>query len=104
MATRIEDFRDDFDVVPESEWVFAEVPAEDVMGDAFPTIRINDHAFEPGFNEPVPPKYAEHIKILIAGHNAESVRRLQPKKDMRAIRQQAGAGNIKGGSAVKVLP
>ena len=84
---------DDFDAVPREEWVFANVPVETIMGDPFPTVRINVHEFKAGFKEVVPPSYAEHITIIVNGHQKEAMRRLQPKKDIRSLLQQAGTGN-----------
>src|SRR3990167_5347377 len=48
MANRIEDVRDDYDTVPQKEWVWVDIPAETMMGDMFPTPRINSHEYLPG--------------------------------------------------------
>ena len=84
---------DDFESVPREEWVNFTVPSETVVGDAFPApIRINQHEFHVGLNT-APPKYAEHVAIIVAGVQREAVRRLQPKKDLVALKQQMGSGS-----------
>lgn len=102
MAERKENFSDDFDTVPFSEWVNVRIPAETVMGDPFPDIGINSHSWGAGFEGPVPPKYAEHINVLIEGVQREAVRRLQPKKDIRALRQQMGGSALRGNSRIQI--
>ena len=101
MANRIEDFSDDFDTVPRDEWVNFTVPAEDLMGNSLDTPKINSHEFPPGEHQ-MPPKYAEHLKILLDGAQKEAVRRLQPKKDIRALLQQSGGTGIKGSSKIQL--
>ena len=93
MAERIENHSDDFNTIPQSEWVYYEVPAVDLMGDAFPTIRINGHVFK---HEPTPqmapPSYVKHVKEVIDNVQASAIRRLRPNQDIKALRQQAGSG------------
>lgn len=94
MANRIENASDDFETVPKEEWVFVEVPQEDLMGNPFPTIRINGHEFKHSV-PPVtaPPTYAEHVKEIIDNVQRQAVRRLRPNQDIKALRQQAGGGS-----------
>lgn len=86
----VPEISDDYLDVPRSEWVFASVPTETYMGETFPTVRINGYVFEPGFNDLAPPKYAEHVKEIVRGVQAEAVRRLRPNQDVNAILQQMG--------------
>ena len=92
VVQEVEEFVDDFESVPREEWVNFSVPFETVVGDVFPSpIRINGHEFHSGQNV-APPEYAQHVAIIIEGVQREAVRRLQPKKDLKALRQQAGSG------------
>lgn len=91
-ATPQQVYLDEFETVPRGEWVTADIPSETLMGDAFPTIRIGTHAWGPGRHD-MPPHYAEHIKEIVGNVQREAVRRLQPKKDLKALRQQANGGS-----------
>lgn len=87
MANRIENPSDDFETVPVKEWVMFEVPAENIMGGPFPTIRINGHEFAAGRKHEAPPAYATHVAEIIATQNRNAVRLLSPKKDLLSLRQ-----------------
>jgi hypothetical protein len=97
MANRIENFSDEFDTVPMSEWIQAVVPDTDVLGDTHPGVKINDHNFPPGVYL-VPPSYAREIKGILKRFDAQTVRRLQPHRDIKAIRDQEGEGASQGAS------
>lgn len=86
-------FSDDFDTVPRSKWEPVTIPAETVMGDAFPSPSINNHKFAAGQEHMAPPSYVEHLKLLIDRHQKDSIRRLRPTADLESIQQQAGLGN-----------
>lgn len=92
MADRKDSFSDDFDTVKRSDFVPVSIPAEDLMGHPFPTIRINAHGFNGGAEYMVPPKYAEHINLLVARVNKDAIRLLRPLADTESLQQQAGGG------------
>ena len=87
---------DDYDTTPVKDWVSFKLPPTTLMGDSIQAFKINDHIFAPDIEHRMPPKYAEHLQILLDKLQKEAVRRLRPQADMEAVQQQANYGSYAG--------
>jgi hypothetical protein len=63
------------------------VPEKDPLGQAFPGIWINGFHFEPGKSYEVDPTTFESLTSILDGWMQESLRLLQRKVDLKALRQ-----------------
>jgi hypothetical protein len=78
------------------DWVYVTIPERDMFDMPFQGIGINRDHYGPGTHL-VPPGIAEEILTILARAQAQDMRILQPRKDMKALEalyRNRGAGAV----------
>lgn len=83
---------------PSLEWVV--VPQKDILDCIHPGVRINRDTFGPG-KHLVKPEIAAEIRERLAIYDAQTIRILQPKKDLKALQDLY---KVRGAEAVDLTP
>lgn len=73
------------------ELVYATVPEFDALGEPHPGVRINGEFFGPGTHA-VSKDLAFEINRIVASNAEYNIRILQPRRDLRSLRQVTNRG------------
>jgi len=79
-------------VVKEPVKMWIKIPSQSLLGDKFPSIRLNWDEYFPGEKYEVSPEVYEELQRIIDGRQRYDVRIMRPTADPTTLRQLVGGG------------